>query len=168
MEHTQGGKEQTMKSEALGILAALVGAAVGKYSGIHLLIPLVATAIVWWVGKKSLSETKQLFLPAFSVQAGHLSWFAFGLIYIGQIDSNVLDVLVLVVGLAWLILKPGLGPVLLLGAYQAFVLPVNTILFLDADVGTVAHKALLVHIIWRVMALFLMGQAYFTDRCIIR
>jgi len=83
MEHTQGGKEQTMKSEALGILAALVGAAVGKYSGIHLLIPLVATAIVWWVGKKSLSETKQLFLPAFSVQSGHLSWFVFGLNYIG-------------------------------------------------------------------------------------
>ncbi len=39
----------------------------------------------------------------------------------------------------------------------------NTMDFLDADVGTVVHKALLVHVIWEVMSLFIMGATYFRE-----
>lgn len=164
MKQNEEKKPESAKSKALGIIGALIGIAVGRYSGANLLVPLAATALVWWGGKKILKDTKLLFLPALSVQSGHLLWLIFGLIYVGKFDENILDVVVLAAGLTWLVLKPGLGPVLLLGIFQAFALIVNVVLFLDAEVGTVMHQALLVHIIWRVLALFFMGQAYLKFR----
>jgi len=164
MEQSEVKKPESAKHKALGIFGALIAIAIGRYSGANLLFPLAATALVWWGGKKLLNDAKLIFLPALSVQAGHLIWLIFGLIYIGKLDANIIDVFVLVAGLTWLVLKPGLGPVLLLGIFQTFSLVINFVLFLDAAVGTIAHQALLIHIIWRILALYLIGQAYFKFR----
>lgn len=51
---------------------------------------------------------------------------------------------------------PGLGPVVLLGVWQLVALGSNLQAFVAAAVGTTAHKALLVHVIFRVLSIGLM------------
>ena len=63
MKQSEERKPESAKSKALGIFGALVGIAVSRYSGANLLMPLAATALVWWGGKKLLKDTKLLFLP---------------------------------------------------------------------------------------------------------
>ena len=150
--------------KARNVAGSIIGAAVGFYSGFNLLMPLGITAGVWWIGKKSLRPEKLLFLPAIAVQTGHLLWMSLGLFYLGVLDSSLIEVVVLVVGLIWLVLKPGLGPIILLTLFQVFALAVNGFSFAVAAIGTIPHKALLVHIIWRVMGLFFMWQAYVQSR----
>ena len=142
------------RQKALKAVAWLVGASVGYYSGIHLLIPLGITLAVWCIGKKLLRVEKQLYLPAIAVQTGSLLWFLFGLLYLGAFNSGLIDIGVLVLGLTWLVLKPGFGPILFLTLYQVVGLAGNAVSFAEAAIRTTSHKALLVHIIWRLMALF--------------
>lgn len=146
------------------LIGALVGAGVGLYSGIHLIVPVVATAAAWWVGKKALKADRSIFLPAIAIQTGHLIWFSLGLVVLGQFGGDLLDVVILLAGLIWLIAKPGLGPVILLTVFQALALVVNAFAFFDPAVGENVHKALLVHIIWRILALSLMWHAYLKFR----
>jgi len=150
--------------KARNVVGWIVGAGIGAYSGINLLMPLGITAGVWWIGKKLLRPEKLLFLPAIAVQTGHLLWLSLGLLYLGVLDSSLIDIVVLVVGLTWLALKPGLGPIILLSLFQILALAVNGVSFADAAIGTNPHKALLVHIIWRVMALFFMWHGYMQSR----
>jgi hypothetical protein len=142
------------------IAASIAGGVIGLYSGINLLLPLGITAGLWWLGKKKLPPEKLPFLPALAVQAGHLIWLTFGLLYMRSLGLNMIDIIVLVAGLTWLVLRPGLGPVILLTVFQVLSLAVNGYSFAEATVGSNPHKALLVHIIWRVMGVFFMWQAY--------
>ena len=160
MNPSDSPKKDSIGNKALGIIGTLIGLAVGRYSGINLLLPLAATALLWWGGKKLLKGERLLFLPALSLQGGHLLWMAFGLFYAGQFNDLILDIVVLIAGLIWLVSKPSLGPVLLLGIFQALALIINASVFLSAELGSTEHKALLVHIIWRLLALFYMGQGY--------
>jgi hypothetical protein len=154
--------------KALNIVAGIIGAGVGVYAGINLLIPLGLTAAVWWAGKKWLPSPKQLYVPAIAVQTGHLLWLSLGLLYVGDFGLDLLDVVVLVIGLTWLVLKPGLGPVLLLTAFQVLAFAVNAVSFVEVTIGSNPHKALLVHMVWRLMALFFMWHAYVQSRKVVR
>ena len=158
-----GGTRDSTPSTALkisSVVGAAIGWGLGAYSGINLLIPLVATGAVFFAAWKLLPEDRRIALPALSVQAGHLLWFVIGMITTKTIGANALDVLWLLTGLIWLAAKPGRGPLWVLGIYQLLSLPLNLYLFLHVSVGTLAHKALLVHIVWRAMALGLMGMMY--------
>ena len=75
---------------------------------------------------------------------------------IGVFSPTALDLVVLAVGLTWLLMRPGLGPVVLLGAYQCIVFVINLVAFFGAEVGSQVHRALLVHLIFRVLAVVLM------------
>lgn len=150
--------------KARDIVGWIVGAGVGVYAGIHLLVPLGFTAATWWGGKKLLGSETRPYLPAIAVQAGHLLWLSMGLLIIGVLDLSAIDVLVLAVGITWLLLKPNLGAIIFLTFYQVVGLAVNGVSFPEQVVGSTLHKALVVHVIWRLMALFLMWQAYLHSR----
>jgi hypothetical protein len=150
---------------ALRIAGVVVAVAVGSYTGVQLIIPLVATALIWWVGEKLLPQPNQ-FLPAAAVQAGQGLWMILGLFVVDAIGRNLIDVLLVLVGVTWLLAKPGLLPLILLTAYQAVALLVNGVAFVDAEVGTTPHKALLIHVIWRLLALVLMWQAHVKSKAI--
>ena len=137
-----------------------VGAALGQYAGIHLLIPLLATATVWWVSKRWLSTDRHVIVATLAVNAGHFLWLAIALALRGVLNADVADLVVYAVGLTWLVSRPGVGPLYLLGAYQAFSLTVNALALLDVTVGSEAHKALLVAVIWRALALIAIGQLW--------
>lgn len=143
---------------ALSIVGALVGAGVGRYSGLSLLIPLAGAGAAWAIGSRVVTDNARHFLPAVSVQTGHVVWFLVGLLALGSggLQEVWFDILLMVAGLVWLVLKPGLGPVVLLTAWQLLALAFNLQVFLEATVGTAAHKALLVHVVLRMSSIGLM------------
>jgi len=147
-------------NRAPAIVAAVIGLAVGAYAGIHLLVPLVASAAAWWLGRTLLPRLDERYLIAAAVQAGHLVWLALGLVLLGIRGPALLDPLILLVGVAWLLARPGLAPVALLTIYQLVALALNAVTFVELPAGHVLHKALLVHLLWRLMALVLMWRAY--------
>ncbi|HKT30425.1 hypothetical protein [Dyella sp.] len=149
-------------TKVASIVAAIGGWAVGMYSGVNLLVPLVATAVVWLVGRNVFSERKQIALPAFCVQAGHLMWFVVGAVMSRQLASPALiDIVWLAIGLTWLWLRPGKTALYVLIIYQLLALPYNVLQFSQADFGTTANKVLLVHVIWRCIALFYMARMFY-------
>lgn len=153
-------KSPSTQLKVSSVIGTFVGWGLGAYSGVYLMIPLIATAAVFFVAWKLLPKDRQIVLPALSVQAGHLIWIAIGMIMTRAMGANAVDLLWLLIGLIWLAAKPGRGPLWFLSIYQLLLLPLNLYLFAHASVGTTAHKALLVHIVWRVLALALMGMMY--------
>ncbi|HKC05759.1 MAG TPA: hypothetical protein VKJ67_02750 [Methylomirabilota bacterium] len=147
-----------MKASAIG--AAVVAIAVGVYSGMHLLIPLALTGLVWWGARALLPDRSPDYLAAAAVQAGHLLWIAVGLVVIGALTVDLVDIAILLIGVAWLVLRPGLAPVIVLTVYQALALLINLFAFLNFPIGHNLHRALLVHILWRGLALILMWRAH--------
>jgi hypothetical protein len=142
------------------IVATVVGIAVGVYSGIHLLIPLVFTGLAWWAGRKLFPERSRGYVAAAAVQAGYVLWTVVGLIVNRALTVDLLDIAILLIGVAWLLLWPGLAPVIVLTIYQALLLLINLFAFLGLPIGHNMHRALLVHIIWRGLALILMWRAH--------
>ena len=159
------GKEIATTSLILRVLGGLAGAAVGSYAGINLLIPLFAAGAAWWIGTKLLSEDRKAILPALSVQSGHALWLVLALVLLPGMWRSVLPDLVLYfAGILWLIRRPSPGPLYLLGAYQLISLAINVKTILAFPVGSPSHKALLVHIIWRLLALILMTRLFLVLR----
>ncbi len=136
------------------------GVAVGQYTGLYLMLPLGAAAAAWWASRKLLPESRRLLAPAFSAQAGHGMWLAMGLMVLGSLNANALDPVLLIIGLAWLVAKPGNGPLYFLAALQSLSLVLNALTFMAEDAGTPAHKALLVHLIFRITSLGLLAQLW--------
>jgi hypothetical protein len=142
------------------VAAGLAGWAVGRYSGINLLIPFAASVIFYIAAKKLLPKDKQIIVPAFSVQAGHLTWLLVGMLITKTFSPYWMDVVWCLGGLVWLAIQPGKGALLSLVAYQLFSLAINGYAFVHAPIGSDANKALLVHVIWRTLALYFMGRLY--------
>ena len=149
---------------ARNIASGLVGAAIGSYGGIYTLMPLAFTVAVWSVGKRLLSGKERVYLLAIAVQAGQMLWLSLALLYPATPRLDFIDVAVFLVGLTWLTVKPSRGPILLLTVYQVMALAINAATIAALQFGTGPHKALVVHIAWRVLGLFLMWQAYARSR----
>jgi hypothetical protein len=145
---------------SLRLVAVAIGVALGAYSGLHLLLPLAATALAWWAGARRLPESRRAVLPAAAVQVGHLLWLTFGQVVRGGLDAGLIDLVILTGGVVWLVARPGLAPTLALTLYQGWAIVANGALLARADIGTLAHRALLVHVIWRALALVLLWRGY--------
>lgn len=140
----------------LVILGGLLGAALGRYVGLNILIPLVVAFLVGWVMGFVVTPIERPIVPAVAVQVGHLAWMLFGALLVRAFDAVLIDAVILGVGVVWLVIRPGLFPVLVLVLYQLFGLLVNGSLLLSLPIGGADHKALAVHAALRVVALVLM------------
>jgi len=154
----------TTPVKTVAIVAILVGIAVGAYSRMHLLIPLALTGLAWWTARTLRPDRAPDYVAAAAVQAGHLLWIAVGLVVIGALTVDLVDIAILLIGVVWLLLRPGLAPVIVLTIYQALALIINLFAFLSFPIGHNLHRALLVHILWRGLALLLMWRAYHKAR----
>ena len=150
--------------KAATVVAILVGLAAGVYSGIHLFIPLVLTGLVWGVARRLLPDRPTDYVAAAAVQVGHLLWIVVGLVVIGALTVDLVDIAILLAGSVWLLAKPGLAPVVVLTVYQAVALLINVGAFLAMPLGHNLHRALLIHIIWRILALIFMWRGYHKSR----
>lgn len=142
------------------VVATVVAIALGVYSGLHLVIPLALTGLVWWAARKRFPDRSPDYIAAAAVQAGHLLWIAVGLIVIGTLTVDLVDIAILLIGVFWLLLRPGLAPVVVLTIYQVLLLLINLLAFLAFPIGHNLHRALLIHIIWRGLAVVLMWRAH--------
>lgn len=146
--------------KAKGLVASVVGGAFGIYSGFNLVIPLAFSGAVWYLGSKPLRLRDVEYLPAVAIQAGHLLWLALGMAILGSMGANVIDLVVLSTGVAWLWIRPSLWPVVFLSVFQAIALAVNVAAIAVEPVASAMHKGLVVHIAFRVAALFYMWRAF--------
>ncbi len=128
-----------------------------------MVVPLIGAFIAAIAAMKLFSADRRFIVPAFAVQAGHLIWFWAGVLLAGGMNSAILlDVLVLTAGLIWLVAAPGYGPIAALAAFQAFATWVNADALLAAEWASINHKALLVHLALRFLALVFLGHAALT------
>ncbi|RUL75402.1 hypothetical protein [Dyella choica] len=149
-------------TKAASVVVALGGWALGMYTGFNLLVPLVASTVVWLAGKRLFSAPKQIMLPAFCVQAGHLVWFVLGMAISRQLlGASLIDIVLLSIGLTWLGMRPGRVALYVLTIYQLLSLPYTLLQFSQTDFGSPQNKVLLVHCIWRCLALFYMVRMYY-------
>ena len=146
-------KKSSPAAMIVGPIAAIVGALIGKYAAFNLLIPIVAGALAGAIAFKATPPSRKPIIPAFAIQAGHFAWMLFGALLLHRFDLGLLDLAILAAGLTWLLVRPGLPPILFLGAYQFLALIINAYSFFHATFGTSAHKALLVHLCLRIAAL---------------
>ena len=158
--------KKSFMSKVLRIIGWIAGAAIGNYSGINMLIPLFVTGVVWLIGTKLLKDERKKIVPVLSVNAGHFLWLALALFLMGTdaLSSFGGDIFFYVIGLTWLLKRPSLGALYFLGAFQLVSLGINGYAFVEAAIGSVAHKALLVHVIWRALSLFFIFKLFLLFR----
>lgn len=138
------------------IIGGVIGTALGRYSGISLLIPVVITLVAAWVLSRVVAERTRPIVPAIAVQLGQFGWLIVGALILQTIEGVWIDAVILTIGLLWLIAQSGIFPVMLLALYQVLGLAMNVLAWLAVPLGSAEHRALLVHIILRVLALVLM------------
>ncbi len=114
-----------------------------------------ALALAGYFGARYVAGPRQRpMVPAFAVQTGHYLWILLGYALASSGAASpalaIAEVLVMMAGLAWLLWRPGLPPVLLLTVVQVLGLATNGISFvaLDAQRGP-----LFVHVALRLVAL---------------
>jgi hypothetical protein len=153
-------KDRSQSANPLAMIGGAAGAAVGyavsQYTGLMALVPLGAALLFGFLAAKVVGPATKPMVPAFAVQAGQLLWFIVGAVTTGQYQAVLPDLIILAIGVVWLLARPGLGAVLLLGIYQGISFAINAAMFASASVGSVEHKALLVHLIFRAAAVVLM------------
>jgi len=146
-----------------GILAAIGGWALSSYAGASLWIPGLATMALTLLFVKTPFRPK-FFIGSIATTAGHVIWFAVGVWLIYAWSAVYLDIILLLVAILWLWLRPGLVAAIFLGIIQLASLLVNVSLFTEATMGSAEHKGLLVHVIWRIIALVCLVSGYITMR----
>jgi hypothetical protein len=77
---------------------------------------------------------------------------------------DALAILVLAAGLAWLWVRPGIGPVILLGLYQVATAVLVVIAYGRAQPGSWQHKALVAHLCLQGAAVLFLISGYVKTR----
>jgi hypothetical protein len=147
-----------------GIVGAVVGLVVGRYTALNLVIPTALALLVGWIGSRTFGARSKPFLVAFALQAGHALWMLLGAVLLNTYSPVALDLMIYAIGLLWLLLQPGIGPVVLLTLYQAVGIALNASQLAAAEVGSNPHKALVVHLIFRAVAVVMMLLPLYQER----
>ena len=137
-------------------IVGLLSKQLGKYLGFYLLIPLVAVLLCGWIAGKTVKPSAQPMVPAFAIQAGHTLWMGLGALLLDQWGLVIGDILIIACGLIWLLTQPGLVPVVLLTIYQIAAFIVNLNIFSAPETDGEVHRALLVTIILRILAVIML------------
>ena len=145
----------------LRILAALVGAAFGIYCGLMILIPLAIAMGALLLGKRFASVPLKCFGAALAVLFGHSMWMLIGALWLqAGFGPLLFDLAIIIAGSLWLMLRPGIGSVILLGIYEFIGLIVNIKDIFSYEFATIGHRALSAHIALRLVALFALLAGY--------
>jgi hypothetical protein len=145
------------------IVGSVFGALIGRYCGISLLVPF-AMAVGMLLLLNKIPSSPKVFRLAWSVQAAHALWMCIGGAVTGLWSKVAIDIIILVAGLAWLWVRPGLGPVILLGVYQLAAGVSNVISLIGAQIASEQHKALAAHLFLRLAAVVLLIAGYIQIR----
>ena len=143
----------------IGVAVVLGGGAVGSYCGWQLAVPVALALGVGWVLTK-VPAGPAAFRNALALVAAQAFWLTADMVLGGEWLPDAAHVLALVSGFTWLWVRPGIGPVILLGLYEVAtgVLIAIAIAYGSAQTGSWQHKALVAQLVLRVaVVLFLVS-----------
>jgi len=147
--------KESVKDKIGTVIGWIVGGAFGYYTRINLLIPLGLAFLCGWIANKFIkSPLSKKMIPAFAVQMGQAFWILLAIL-IGY-PTMVFEPILFIAVSIWMLFYPSLFPVILLTIYHAVGLIDSILKIFSFSFGTPEHKALIVHIIFRIIAVFLM------------
>jgi hypothetical protein len=151
-------KPRPSRFQPLSIAATIGGLALGRYAGVSLLIPGAISVVAFFGLRQFIPIAKRPMLLCLAWQAGQLGWFLVGTAIAPQLVGQIwLDALIMGGGMVWLYLSSGRPAAIFLGVYQAASLAINVLAFAAVPIDSPSARSLSVHIVWRVVALFLLG-----------
>jgi hypothetical protein len=148
-----GDLQQKKPARPFLAVSGLLGGVLGVYCGLMILIPLAGGIVALLLLKHFAPPALKPFTSAIAVIFGHMVWMLVGVMIAHMIAPVIPDLVVIVLGLLWIVLRPGLGPVIFLGIYEIICLLVNIMRIISFDFGSVGHRALTAHIALRLFAL---------------
>jgi hypothetical protein len=139
------------KSPFLSI-GGIIGAVIGYYCGIMLLIPAVISFIAALILKNIELPRLNPFKIAAAVVIGHTGWMVVGFILTKNVAAMAVvpDIILMTIGLVWLFANPGRGPVWYFTILEAVTAAVNLLNLVPQHFGNTAHKALVAHLCLRI------------------
>lgn len=167
-EAAAGPTKPSPAIQAVGIGAAIIGAVLGRWVGLPMLIVAVLGAAVAVPLYFLTSGRRRIMVGAGGVQAGHALWMLLGAILLaaGVIQGLSPSPLIFVeaglflAGAILVVLLPSLAVIIPLTVYQVVACVFNVITLTQRPPEDMA-KALVLHIVLRVFAVVLMFKAYF-------
>jgi hypothetical protein len=135
-----------------GLVGAAGGWALASYTGASLWIPSIAAGLLALLfAKTPLAPSR--FRGAIAVTGGHIVWFIAAGALTGAWELIGLDIVALSVAIAVLWVRPSQATALLLGGLQLASLGYNVYRFVDMPFGSPDHRAMTVHVLFRVLAI---------------
>ena len=159
--------EAPAPSNSHGLVGTIVGGVVGwtfsQYCGASVWIPGAACVGLTVLFLKTRFKPAH-FAGAITATGGHVVWFLLGSLIARNWSAAGLDLLFLTSGIVWLWLRPGLVPALFLGGIQMLSVVLNGVTLAHVSFGSLEHRALTAHVLFRVIALTCLGVGYWRFR----
>lgn len=147
--------------KAIGPVVTLIAVVIGFYCGASLLVPGIGVVVASYFLRKFGSTEVQPFVVGVAVVLGQLSWMLVaGLFGPAGFAAVALDVTIVAAGSLWLIIRPGLWPMLLLCVFQGAAVTLNILAISQAAFQSSEHKALAAHIALRLFSLLMLCVGY--------
>jgi hypothetical protein len=131
-----------------------------KYMGLLLAIPTIGILLCLWAANKFLSSAKEPMKIAIAWQAGFVLSFSLVAILAGEFRGAAMwELLITTAAIVWLIIRPSIGPVVLLTALHVLtLLAIALAIFLHLELESLnpTYKGLLLNAILRVPAIIFM------------
>lgn len=142
-----------------GIAGAVGGFALAQYSGASLLVPGAAAILLLVIFSKT-GLRPRYFRGAIALAIAHVVWFVFAALWLGTWAPVVLDIVALSVGVIWLWVGPGLVAAIFVAVIEVISFGINMVSFASAEVGSAAHRGLVVHLLLRIAVLACLVVGY--------
>jgi hypothetical protein len=144
-------------------VAGVFGAAVGYYCGWQLVIPIGLAFGIGWVLTRIPGSPVAFRIP-WALEAARALYLAADIVLGGGWLADALHILMLAAGLMWLWLRPGIGPVILLGLYAVATAVLIAIAYGQAQPGSWQHKALVAYLFLQGTTVLFLISSYVKTR----
>jgi hypothetical protein len=148
------------------ILLFVINVAFIKYFGISFFIPAIIIFFSWlWLNKKIKNSKLTSIIPALAIQSGQVLCISITLILSVAMHEYfaiavLFDILILIIGLMWLIMRPGIKPIILLSIYQILSSLVSITNLIYQEINSPSFKASIIQLIIKIAAVFFMVIGY--------
>ena len=143
-----------------GLAGAAGGWAFSDYCGACAWIPGGLAIILLVIFTKTPLRPKW-FVGAIAVTGAHTVWFIIGSALSGMWGA---DIIILLIGIIWLWLRPGIAAVIYLGIVQLVSLAITAPKFASTHYGDAMNRALTAHTVFRVIAIVCLISGYIRMR----
>jgi hypothetical protein len=137
-----------------------VGQAVGAWLSSSLFIPLILVFLCCWIASRVLGPELDDLKIAIGITSAQAILHLLGGLYFGgeALISLMPDILILGLGTAWLIARPGFWPIVVLLAFEGFAIAMNLLTLIQTGFETMVVKALLSTILIRLAAILFLAS----------